>query len=159
MDVHLIRLGDHGRYVTEMNPRFNFHGELFEIRMAVIDGLAESGYTWLSDYGAVDIRHDDYGLEVTAIHHESDAKKIEKLLGHMLPSWRHLTTYYEDHNTLEIGWKVVVTRNKENYDDPTLGRQTQPLTISQAIKETLLRSFPTIAAWIERRSVARRHDG
>ena len=136
---------------------FDFHGELFDIRITVIDGLAEHGYTWLSDYGAVDIRHDDYGLEVTAIRDESVARDIERHLRCMLPNWRQVNRYYEDLNTLEIGWKVVVTKKKECFVDHMLPRPPLRVIIRQAIRNSLATNFPTIRAWIAGR--ADRHSG
>jgi hypothetical protein len=42
---------------------FEFHAELFELRSAVIEALAEQGFVGFADYGAVDLQHDVYGLE------------------------------------------------------------------------------------------------
>ena len=49
---------------------FEFHGELFELRGMVMEALEENGFVWLSDFGAIDLRHDIYGLEVTGIREE-----------------------------------------------------------------------------------------
>lgn len=99
-----------------MEP-FEFHGELFELRSNVIEALAEQGFVSLKDYGAVDLQHDIYGLEITAIRDETDAKEIENLLRTLLPDWRHARTFYEDHNSRELGWKVMISRSPEIYDD------------------------------------------
>ncbi|MBN9522745.1 hypothetical protein J0H58_30210 [bacterium] len=48
-----------------MTP-FEFHAELFGFRATVAEALADAGFVWLSDYGAIDLRHDAYGVEVTA---------------------------------------------------------------------------------------------
>jgi hypothetical protein len=40
-----------------MEP-FEFHPELFELRNAVLETLAENGFVWLSDFSAIDSCHD-----------------------------------------------------------------------------------------------------
>jgi hypothetical protein len=99
-----------------MKP-FEFHAELFEVRSAVLEALAEHGYAWLSDFGSIDLLHDLYGLEVTAIREEADAQAIEALLRRMFPEWRYGRTWYEDQNTREIGWKVTLARDPEDCTD------------------------------------------
>src|SRR5262249_59786455 len=99
-----------------MKP-FECRAELFEVRNAVLEALADNGFAWLSDFGAIDLQHDVYGLEVTAIREEADARAIERMLPGMFPDWKHYRTYYEDHNVREIGWKVVISRDPEDYDD------------------------------------------
>src|SRR5687768_17062269 len=79
-----------GRARQHPRPRcalagFEFHPRLFEIRTAVLDALAESGFVWLSDFGAVDLQHDVYGLEVTAIRTEELAARIERIVARMFP--------------------------------------------------------------------------
>jgi hypothetical protein len=96
---------------------FEFHAELFDFRNAVLEALAEHGFAWLSDFGSIDMLHDVYGLEVCAIREESDARVIEGLLRGMFPGWRFRRTYYEDHNGGEIGWKVVISRDPEDFHD------------------------------------------
>jgi hypothetical protein len=96
---------------------FEFHPELFDVRNAVLEALADHGFAWLSDFGSIDLLHDVYGLEVCAIREEADARAIDGLLRQMFPTWRHGRTYYEDHNLGEIGWKVVLSRDPENFND------------------------------------------
>jgi hypothetical protein len=96
---------------------FEFHPELFEIRGAVLERLADHGFVWLSDFGAVDLQHDVYGLEVTAIRTEELAAGIERVVIRMFPRWRHQRTFYEDHNVGELGWKVMISRHPEDFDD------------------------------------------
>jgi hypothetical protein len=99
-----------------MKP-FEFHAELFDVRNAVLEALADHGFAWLSDYGAIDLQHDVYGLEVTGIREEADARAIERLLREMFPGWQYRRTFYEDHNVRELGWKVMISRDPEDYDD------------------------------------------
>jgi hypothetical protein len=99
-----------------MKP-FQFHAELFDFRNAVLETLAEHGFAWLSDFGSIDLAHDVYGLEVTAIREEAGARQIERLLRKMFPTWRYRRTFYEDHNAGEIGWKVMISRDPEDCTD------------------------------------------
>jgi hypothetical protein len=99
-----------------MKP-FEFHAELFDCRNAVLEALADAGFTWLSDFGSIDLQHDVYGLEVTGIREEADAVAIERLLRKMFPGWRHGRTFYEDHNQGELGWKVLLSRDPEDFND------------------------------------------
>ena len=96
---------------------FEFHPELFEFRTTAMEALSENGFVWLSDFGSIDLMQDLYGLEVTGIREEADAKAIAALLCKMYPGWRHRRTYYEDHNLREIGWKVIISRDREDCDD------------------------------------------
>ncbi len=98
-----------------MKP-FEFHAELFEFRNAVMEALSENGFIWLSDFGSIDLMQDIYGLEVTGIRDEADAKAIAALLRKILPAWRHRRTYYKDFGR-EIGWKVMISRDPEDFDD------------------------------------------
>ena len=99
-----------------MKP-FEFHAELFELRTAVTEALAEHGYAWLSDYGSVDLQHDVFGLEVTGIREEADARDIAGLLVRLFPDWQFRRTFYEDQNGGEIGWKIMISRDPEDFDD------------------------------------------
>lgn len=96
---------------------FEFHAELFDFRNSVLEALSNNGFAWLSDFGSIDLLHDVYGLEVTAIREEESAKEIEALLRTMFPGWRYRRTFYEDHNLRELGWKVIISRDPENFKD------------------------------------------
>ena len=99
-----------------MEP-FAFHAELFEFRTDVLELLAEHGFVWLSDFGSIDLAHDIYGIEVCGVREESDAHAIEELLRQKFPSWRHWRMYYKDASTREPGWKVIISRDPEDYGD------------------------------------------
>lgn len=94
-----------------------FHSDLFELRTSVLETLADHDIVWLSDFGAVDLQHDIYGLEVTAIRTEDLAIAIERLLSWKFPRWRHRRTFFEDQNVGELGWKVMISRYPEDFDD------------------------------------------
>jgi hypothetical protein len=99
-----------------MKP-FEFHADLFDFRNAVLETLSDNGFDWLSHFGSIDLQHDVYGLEVTAIREETDAAAIERLLRNMFPNWRYRRTFYEDQNLGELGWKVMISRDPEDFDD------------------------------------------
>jgi hypothetical protein len=54
---------------------------------------------------------------VTGIRQETDAKEIEALPRRMFPGWHYRRTFCEDQNLCEIGWKVMVSREPEDFDD------------------------------------------
>lgn len=97
--------------------QFQFHGELFDLRAMVIESLSNNGFVWLSDFGSVDLAHDIYGLEVTSIGEEDQATRIQELLLELLPNWHFRRQYYEDQNLGEIGWKVIISRDPEHFND------------------------------------------
>jgi hypothetical protein len=99
-----------------MKP-FEFHAELFDFRNAVLEALAANGFAWLSDFGSIDLMHDIYGLEVTGIREEADARAIENLLRSMFPDWQYRRNFFEDQNLGEIGWKVMISRDPEDFND------------------------------------------
>jgi hypothetical protein len=99
-----------------MEP-FAFHPEMFELRNDVLDLLTEHGFAWLSDFTSIDLLHDVYGIEVCGIREEADARTIETLLRKRFPSWRYSRRYYKDAGTREPGWKVIISRDPEDYTD------------------------------------------
>jgi hypothetical protein len=99
-----------------MKP-FEFHPELFELRTLVLETLSDNGFAWLSDFGSVDLLHDIFGIEVCAIRDEGDARVILKLLRGLFPDWRYTRSYYKDQATREPGWKVIITRDPEDFND------------------------------------------
>ena len=134
-------------------PHFDFHGELLEIRAAVIEHLAEQDIAWLSHYGPIDLRHDIYGFEVTAIHDESVAHHVEELLRRFLPAWPYVKTYYEDHNVREIGWKVVISRRDERVCDAIreAGQQGVAAFLKKTFVDSIKNNFPTFTGWFSGR--------
>lgn len=115
-----------------MQP-FDFHSELFDLRGAALDVLAANGFVWLSDFGSVDLCHDLFGLEVTAIAHETKAAQICSLLQRLFPNWPYQRCYYEDHNLREVGWKVIISLESDGIQFG--GRETRDA--STAPKEVL----------------------
>jgi hypothetical protein len=99
-----------------MEP-FAFHPELFDLRNEVLELLTEHGLAWLSEFGSICPTHDIYGIEVCGIREESDAHSIEKLLRKKLSSWPYSHMYYKDCSAIEPGWKVIISRDPEDYRD------------------------------------------
>jgi hypothetical protein len=99
-----------------MEP-FAFHPELFELRERVLEALADHGYAWLSHYGSVDLMHDVFGLEVCGVPDEDDVAPITQLLRALFPDWPYTRSYYKEEFTREPGWKVIIHRDPENFDD------------------------------------------
>ncbi len=99
-----------------MRP-FEFHAELFDFRNTVMEAMSDNGFMWLSDFGSIDLQHDVFGLEVTGIREEADAKAIAALLRRMFAGWRYRRRFYEDQNLGVIGWKVMISRDPEDFDD------------------------------------------
>ena len=96
---------------------FRFEPKLFEHRNTVMEKLSSEGIQWFSQFGTVDLDHEIYGLEVCGIHERSDAKRIGSILRKLFPDWLHFRIWYEDHNLGELGWKVLISRDPETYDD------------------------------------------
>lgn len=95
---------------------FSFHPELLEERQRVLEELGDADYAWPNDFGAVDLLHDVYGLEVCGIAAEPDARCILRLLKQLYPEWKYHYVYYKDRGA-EAGWKVVIHRDPEDACD------------------------------------------
>ena len=117
---------------------FEVSCRLFDFRNVVLDALSDNGFAWLSDFGAIDLLHDVYGLEVTGIHQEENAVAIAELLQKMFPAWRYQRTYYEDHNVRELGWKVVISRDLEDFSDDWMRTPAEEVEERAADSATLL---------------------
>ncbi len=96
---------------------FQFHPELFDVRNQVMAVLANGGFTWLSDFSSVDLLHDVYGLEVCGIPNQKNAQAIQRLLRKALPSWPCSYIQLKDFGDRDIGWKVVISRDPEDFKD------------------------------------------
>lgn len=101
---------------------FEFHPDLFALRGEVMEALSDAEFVWLTDYGAIDLAHDIYGLEVCGIREEHDARTIEQILIRMFPDWVYRRVYYQDRSHIEEGWKVVMSQKPEDFSDRVLER-------------------------------------
>ena len=95
-----------------MSATFAFHLALFEHRAAALAALEDAGFCWLEQFSAVDLDHENYGLEVCGIHQRADAEKILGILRRLFPAWRYVRVYYRDYER-DCGWKVTVQRDPE----------------------------------------------
>jgi hypothetical protein len=86
---------------------FSFHPELFDDRTKAMEALAAAGFDWFVHYSAIDLIHDQYGLEVCGIPDEKDAETIQKIMRRTFPHWRYTRIYYHDY-TRDRGWKVEI---------------------------------------------------
>ena len=87
--------------------RFAFHPELFEHRTLALEALDRHGYCWLEDFSAVDLLHEEFGLEVCGLAEEADAEIVLLVLQETFPNWSHADLRYSDRSR-ELGWKVVI---------------------------------------------------
>jgi hypothetical protein len=58
-----------------------------------------------------------FGLEVCGIREKADVATITTMLQRLFPDWRHQHSYYKDGATREPGWKIVISRDPEHFDD------------------------------------------
>lgn len=94
---------------------FRFSPELLELRNTVGAELSARGFEWLTDYSAIDVMHDVYGIEVLGIRHEDEARAILGVLKHLFPSWTICRTYYKDYGR-DPGFWVTIQRDPEARD-------------------------------------------
>jgi hypothetical protein len=92
---------------------FAFEPELFEHRTDALGALADSGFDWLSHFSCVDLCHDVYGLEVCGIADREDARQMERLLRRTFPTWRYSYMTLKDWGDRDLGWRVVIHRDRE----------------------------------------------
>ncbi len=147
---------------------YTFFGKLFQARAELLELLANHGIVYLTDFGAIDLLHDLYGLEVTGIRHEHVARRILKLTRRAHPFWWHFQILYEA-DTAESDWKVVVSWREEVASLPWLARKRwivssimdnlqTPITIvarnDRIERNSLTRScYHWVLNWIETRPI------
>jgi hypothetical protein len=98
-------------------PPFKFHPELFEHRTLASEALAAEDYLWLSDYASIDLRHEDFGLEVCAIKDEADAIYIQCILRALFPDWPFSRRCLKDYGDRDLGWRVTICREEQERGD------------------------------------------
>ncbi len=87
--------------------KFEFYPELFEHRNRASELLEEAGYTWFSDFSALEPLHEDYGLEVSGIQNERDIRPILEALQRGFPQWHHQKVCLHDGGR-EPGWTAII---------------------------------------------------
>ena len=112
METRKQRSADaNSQLATDMNG-FRFEPGLFNHRAEAIAALAEAGYEWLTEYSAVDLLHDQFGLEVCGIAKKEDALSIRRILRRTFPGWRFAQLDYNDENR-DRGWRAAIHRDPE----------------------------------------------
>jgi hypothetical protein len=96
---------------TDMNG-FRFEPGLFNHRAEALAALAGAGYEWLTEYSAVDLLHDRFGLEVCGIAKKEDALSIIRILQRTFPGWRFAHLDYKDGDR-DRGWRAAIHRDPE----------------------------------------------
>jgi hypothetical protein len=86
---------------------FEFYPELFAERARASELLEEAGYTWFGDYSAIDLLHEEYGLEICGLQTERDAQVVAETLRNGFPHWHHQNICLHDHGR-DPGWTVAL---------------------------------------------------
>jgi len=83
-----------------------FHPELFGARTTAMEALEKAGLIWSADYAAVDLLHDEFGLEVCGICDEPKLKTVKQTMCRTFPHWHFSHAHLKDGR--EPGWKFVI---------------------------------------------------
>lgn len=90
---------------------FHFHPELFECRNEALEVLGEAGMQWMADFTSIDVLHDLFGVEVSGIGTEAEARQVLALLQAHFRGWRYGYVLLKDWSSRDAGWKAVVHRD------------------------------------------------
>lgn len=88
---------------------FLFSPELFECRSQLMSAFESADLLMFRDYAAIDLDHDNYGLDVTGIKNENDSVKMLLILYDVFPSWRYGDRVYDD-SPVEPGWRILICK-------------------------------------------------
>jgi hypothetical protein len=69
--------------------------------------LAEAGLELFSDYGSIDLLHEEYGLEVCGIQQEAKVDPIVEVMRKGFPHWHYYGLCHKDCGR-EPGWKFAI---------------------------------------------------
>src|SRR5262249_49418228 len=89
---HFRRQGLRVRVVTREEDEeqgLQFHPELFECKGLATEILDAAGFSWLSEYGSIDLLHEEFGLEVCGINEEASVQPIVNVLCSAFPHWHY----------------------------------------------------------------------
>ena len=106
-------LREQGKPVRVMAPSsedqsgFEFRPELFECRSRASELLADAGLEWSTDYGAIDLLHEEYGLEVCGIQQEAKVDAIVEIMQKGFPHWHYCGLCRKDCGR-EPGWRFAI---------------------------------------------------
>jgi CheY-like chemotaxis protein len=88
---------------------FEFHPELFECRSRASEILDDAGFAWFSDYGSIDLLHEEYGLEVCGIRDKAKVEPIAAAMRAGFPHWHYCGLWQWDCGC-EPGWHFAIHR-------------------------------------------------
>jgi hypothetical protein len=89
---HFRRQGARIRVLTRTEGEeqgFQFHPKLFECKGRASEILDSAGFAWFSDYSAIDLLHEEFGLEVCGIHEECSVEPIAQAMRTGFPHWHY----------------------------------------------------------------------
>lgn len=84
-----------------------FHPELFELSSTAAKLLDDRGFVWLNDYSAIDVLHDDYGLEISGIGDQRKAESIAEVMARGFPHWHYRRACFIT-SGVERGWRFSI---------------------------------------------------
>jgi hypothetical protein len=81
-----------------------FRPELFECKGRASELLDAAGFAWFSDYGSIDLLHEEHGLEVCGIREDSSVERIAQVMRSGFPHWHYSHVCHKDCGR-EPGWR------------------------------------------------------
>jgi len=90
---------------------FSFHSDLFEYRTKAMEVLSHRGIEWLEHYSAIDLLHNEFGLEVCGIKEKENGTAILRILKNAFSEWPCTEMYYRDYER-DRGWKVIICKRR-----------------------------------------------
>ncbi|MEW6302946.1 MAG: hypothetical protein AB1705_05715 [Verrucomicrobiota bacterium] len=113
--AHYAKLGASLRVFDRAGEQtFVFYPELFTHRARAMERLAEAGLDWFAAYDAVDLLHEEYGLEITGIPERAMAERILRMLARTFPQWHHHELGLDRDSGWEIALYMFPAESREN---------------------------------------------
>ena len=84
-----------------------FHPQLFECKGRATELLDDAGFAWLTDYSAIDLLHEEFGLEVCGIQQDSKGELIAEAMRDGFPHWHYSRICFKD-SERDTGWKFAL---------------------------------------------------
>jgi hypothetical protein len=84
-----------------------FHPQLFECKGTASELLDAAGFAWFSDYSAIDLLHEEFGLEVCGIQEDSNVEPIARAMRDGFPHWHYSHVCFKD-GERDPGWKFAL---------------------------------------------------
>ena len=90
---------------------FAFRPELFDAREQAQQALSECGFNFFEHYLAIDLLHEEYGLEVCGIREYETAMSIQRVMQKTFPEWSKSSCYLKEYGS-DSGWKIVIQHRR-----------------------------------------------